>query len=375
MRGNVQVRSSVKMLRIFGIDIGFHYTWLIAAFLITWSLAAGYFPQVNPGGSPAQNWGLGLTASLLLFASVIMHELGHSLIAISRNLPVKSITLFIFGGAAHLEREVERPTDEVAITVAGPAVSLALAALFHLMTFVVQGSDTTVALFTWVRMVNLYLGLFNLLPGLPLDGGRLLRAFLWWRWGSFVRATHVASLVGRGIAYLFIGGGFFMFLTGIPGNGIWLVFLGWFLASSADSAYQSANLESMLRNVPVHTLASRAVVVDPAATIRQLVDDYVLGQNSRAVLVMRAEELLGIITLTDVKRAPRESWELERVAEWMTPVPLKTIQTMEDVSKLLRLMSADDLNSVPVMEGNRVMGMVGRPEVIRYLQTRQELGR
>lgn len=369
------MRSSVKMLRIFGIDIGFHYTWLIAVFLITWSLAAGYFPQVNPGGSPAQNWSLGLTASMLLFASVIMHELGHSLIAISRNLPVKSITLFIFGGAAHLEREVERPTDEVAITVAGPAVSLALAALFHLMTFVVQGSDTAVALFTWVRMVNLYLGLFNLLPGMPLDGGRLLRAFLWWRSGSFVRATHVASLVGRGIAYLFIGGGFFMLLMGVPGNGIWLVFLGWFLASSADSAYQSANLNSILRNVPVHTLTSRAVVVDPAATIQQLVDDYVLGQNSRAVLVMRAEELLGIITLTDVKRAPRESWELERVAEWMTPVPLKTIQTKEDVSELLRLMSADDLNSVPVMEGNRVMGMVGRPEVIRYLQTRQELGR
>jgi len=369
------VRSSVKMFRIFGIDIGFHYTWLIAVVLITWSLAAGYFPQVNPGGGPAQNWGLGLIASLLLFTSVIMHELGHSLVAIARNLPVKTITLFIFGGAANLEREVERPNDEVAITVAGPAVSLGLAAIFHMMTVLFQGHETAVALFTWVRMVNLYLGLFNLLPGMPLDGGRLLRAFLWWRWGNFVRATQVASLVGRGIAYVFIGVGFVLFLMGYPGNAIWLVFLGWFLASSADSAYQSVSMDAMLRSVPVHSLTGPAAKVDPEVTIRQLVDDYILGQNSRAVLVMRSEELLGIITLTDVKRVPRESWELARVSDWMTKAPLKTIQTREDVSELLRIIATDDLNSVPVLEGNRVVGMVGRPEVIRYLQTRQELGR
>lgn len=377
--------SSIRLGRIFGIELGIHYTWFIIFGLLTWSLSASYFPAQAPGGSPAAYWLLGAVAALLFFSSVVLHELGHSLVALRRGIPVRSITLFIFGGAANIEREVERPADEVAVTAAGPAVSLALAGICWLLAqaaaaaaagAAAPGAGTAVAnaLFRWLSTINLYMALFNLLPGFPLDGGRLLRAALWAVWGDFVRATRAATRSGQLVSYLLMGFGFVQILGGNLG-GWWLIFLGWFMSNAAESSYQAALTQTQLRSVPVErVMRAPAVAIDPAATIGQLVEDYILGRNCRAVLVQRGGQLLGIITLTDVKRVPREHWPTEPVAAWMTPTPLQTVQARDAVGHLLEQMASRELNSVPVLSGNQIVGMVTRTDVIRYLQMRRELG-
>ena len=367
------MRSTFHLGRVFGIEIGLHYTWLIVFALITWSLAGGYFPALYSQWPSQLYWLLGLVTSLLFFASVLLHELGHSLVSVRLGLPVQGITLFIFGGVARIEREPERPRDDVWITAAGPAVSLALAALFFLLELL--GGAAWRAAWGWLAQINLYLGLFNLRPGGPLDGGRLVRAGLWAFWGDRDRAHRAAARGGQILAYLFILLGFAQSLGGGFGSGLWLIALGWFLASSAEGSYRMADTRSTLRGHTVRHLAVHdPVFISPGASLQVLVMDYILGQNRRCVLVGRDGELVGIITLTDVKKVPREEWENESVQRWMTRAPLHTIDVDAPVTDLLDLMARHDLDAVPALAGDRVIGMVTRSDLIRYLHTLKELG-
>lgn len=369
------MHSSIRLGRVFGIEIGFHYTWFIIFGLITWSLSAGYFPTQYPHWSAALGWTVGVLTSLLFFTSVVLHELGHSLVAIRRGIPVKNITLFVFGGAAHIEREVERPQDEVAITIAGPLVSLALALFFWVVAWAAQAVEPLAALTAWLARINLVLALFNLVPGFPLDGGRLLRAAVWaWR-GDFRAATQVASRSGQLLAYLLMALGIFTAFAGNMVSGLWLIFLGWFLASAAEASYQDVLTRGLLSDVRVRQIMDRdPVVIGRAVSLRRLVDDYVLGKSTRAVLVVEDGELSGIITLTDVKNVPVEEWDNTTVSAVMTRMPLETVAADASVTDLIQRLGGKDLHVLPVLDGGRLVGTVNRSHVIRYLQVRQELG-
>jgi Zn-dependent protease len=223
------MKSSIRLGRAAGIDVGIHYTWLFAFALIAWSLAAGYFPSTAPALATTTYWLLGVAAALALFASVLIHEFSHSLVALARGLRVHSITLFIFGGVSNIAGEAERAIDEFLIAVVGPLSSFVLAGVFWAAgrTAVLDGTPLG-AFIGYLASVHLILGLFNLVPGFPLDGGRVLRSILWASTGSLRRATQIASYVGQGFGFLLIFWGVSRLLGGDVFGGIWTAFIGWF---------------------------------------------------------------------------------------------------------------------------------------------------
>src|SRR5919206_287162 len=252
------MKSSIRLGRVAGIDVGIHYTWLFAFALIAWSLAAGFFPSATPGLAAPTYWLLGVAAALGLFASVLIHEFSHSLMALARGLRVQSITLFIFGGVSTIVGEAERSLDEFLIAVVGPLSSFLLAGVFWAAGQAAALDGTPLGAFVgYLASVNLILGLFNLVPGFPLDGGRVLRSIVWAVSGSLRRATQVASYVGQGFGFLLIFWGVSRLLGGDVFGGLWTAFIGWFLNSGAESTRQQQALTEDLRGVGV------AQVMDP----------------------------------------------------------------------------------------------------------------
>lgn len=376
----VLLQNAYRLARVFGIEVRVHYTWLIVFGLVTWSLAGGFFAPRFPAWSLGQHVLAGTAASLLFFSSVLVHELGHSLVAMRRGVAVRRITLFIFGGAAQIERDADRPADELAIAAAGPATSLALALVYEALALALPWEPArTVG--GWLARVNVTLALFNLLPGFPLDGGRLFRAAVWWATGDFRRATFLAARMGQMLAYLLIVGGILVTFTGAFVSGVWLVFIGWFLNNAAEASYRHTVLNEFLRGVPVSRLMSREyVAVAPGVTVEELVFDVLLPRTARSALVLGGDgQLAGIVTLTDVKRVPREQWGAVSVEEIMTPAPrVVTVQPETELPQLLRRLDDGDLHLLPVVRqeagGAVVEGVVSRSHLIRYLRLREELG-
>src|SRR5215212_10989162 len=247
------MESSFRIARIRGIDIGVHYTWLLAFGLVSWSLAGGYFPQNYPGWGRNLYWTVGILAALMLFVSVLIHELSHSFVAQARGLQVHSITLFIFGGVSNIASESEDPQDEFLVAVVGPVSSLALAGLFWVGARVVPNDTSPLdAVLHYLFTVNLMLAVFNILPGFPLDGGRVLRAILWGTTKSMVRGTVIASVVGQVVAFLFIGYGIWqVFIDRDFLSGVWIGFIGWFLNSAAEATRRQVQVQEGFRGVKV----------------------------------------------------------------------------------------------------------------------------
>jgi Zn-dependent protease len=348
----------------------------LIAVLVTWSLAGSYFPQQYPGWAAATYWVVGAATAILFFGSVLLHELGHSVLALREKVPVHNITLFIFGGVAQISREPPTAGAEFRIAIAGPLTSLALAGLSSLLGSVAAGSAVLSAPLAYVGRINLMLALFNLIPGFPLDGGRVLRSILWGFGTSFRAATRWASRVGRGVAFLFILAGVGqMFLGGFL-NGLWIAFIGWFINNAAESSYQQVVLRDTLAGVQVRNVMAQQCLTVPAdLQLNRLVEDHVLGAGHRCFFVADEGELGGLITLHNIRAVPRDQRDELVVSQIMTPADaLFRARPDEDLLTLLQRMDEADVNQVPVMDNGHLLGVITREHLLRYMRLRSDLG-
>lgn len=369
--------GSLNLGKIAGISIYINVSWFIILVLLTWSLATGWFPIFYPGWTATTYWVISLVSALLLFVSVLLHELAHSLVARARGLSVKNITLFIFGGVSNIEQEPTSPGVEFQISVVGPVVSLLIGLLAYLLQLPFGGSKSPiVAILAYLAVTNVLLGIFNLIPGFPLDGGRVLRSIIWKVTGSLQRATRVVTIVGQIIAYLFILWGIWQFFGGNILNGIWIGFIGWFLLSAAQSANSQVMLQSMFGGVTVSDVMNTNLVTVPAnISLQRLVDEYFLPGGLRSALVMQADQLAGLITLSDIRHVPRDQWAQVPVGHAMIPLErLHVVSPQQSLNDVLPLMAGRDVNQLPVVQNGRLVGILSRDAIVRFLEVRRGLG-
>jgi Zn-dependent protease len=361
------LKGAWKVATIMGIPIRVHFSWLIVFGLITWLLSSRYFPQVAPDLPFVSYWVSGILAALLLFASVAFHELSHSYVAKKYKLSIESITLFIFGGVAQLKGDPPHPRAEFWIAIAGPFSSFLLAGFFFILTINTAGG--TKALFAYVAQINFILGVFNLIPGFPMDGGRVLRSVLWGKKKNYFYATQKASSIGRGIALFFIFFGLFSIFTGGPG-GLWLMFIGWFLYSAAHASYQQATLQETLSGIKVKDIMVREMqTIDPSISLDQSVNEYFLRYGYGGFPVIDDGKFLGILTLKEVKNVPREDWGRVNVSAVFVPHDKKwEISPDADVIKALELMIKEDKGRIVVTEKDKIIGLITRNGIARYVQ-------
>jgi Zn-dependent protease/CBS domain-containing protein len=383
------MRGSLKIARIAGIDIGIHFTWILAFFIIGWSLAQGYFPQLYKSWTTAAYWTAGFLSAILLFISVLLHEMAHSLVAQARGLPVSSITLFIFGGVSNLSKEPEKPGHEFIMAIVGPLTSLALAGIFWGIHFLITGepvlplvsgtiTDSTfiVAIVGYLAFINLGLAAFNLLPGFPLDGGRVLRSIIWKTTGNLVRATNISSVIGRIFGWGFIALGVFWFF--IPGyfiNAIWIAIIGFFLINAAENSRQDVTIREHLAGVKVEqVMEMNTETISPHMSVAELVRDMFLLKRRRAVPVAENDRLIGMVSISDVRTLPQDAWATTTVERIMTREPLHAVKPDDDLNTAMQAIAQYDLNQVPVLNQGKLVGILSRANVINFLQLKRELG-
>jgi Zn-dependent protease/CBS domain-containing protein len=369
--------GSFRVGRIAGIDIFIHVSWIIIFVLLTWSLATGWFAVLYPGWSTITYWVVSLIAALLLFVAVLVHELAHSLVARARGLQVKNITLFIFGGVSNIEQEPQTPGVEFQMAFVGPLTSLVIGGIAYLLQLALgENTSPLAAILRYLAVTNILLGIFNLIPGFPLDGGRVLRSIIWKLTGSLRTATRVTTLVGEMIAYLFILLGIWLFFGGNLLDGIWLGFIGWFLLNAAQSANAQSMLQSMLKGVTVGEVMNPSPITVPAnISLQKLVDDYFLPRGLRSAMVTQFDQLAGLITLSDIRSVPREQWSQVSVGQVMIPVnKLYVVSPQQSLNDVLPLMAEHDVNQLPVVQDDRLVGVLSRDAIMRYLEVRRSLG-
>jgi Zn-dependent protease/CBS domain-containing protein len=366
------LRGGIPIGKLFGISIRLNYSWFIIFAVVTWSLTSSYF----------SNWGLatsisaGVLTSLLFFASILAHELMHSLVAQASGIPVKSIILFIFGGVSQITEEPKEPKVEFRIALAGPLTSFMLGGIFWAIWFILADTAAVVKVVAfWLGWINLILGAFNLIPGFPLDGGRVLRAILWWRSQNLRQATKIASNIGRGIGYLFIAGGIWLIFSGFWLNGLWFAFIGWFLGNAATSSYRQLALQQVLKEHLTSEIMSRDYRMVPSdTTIEKLVNEYILP-SGRHCLVVADSHMLGLVSLENIKVVPRHQWASYTVKEAMTPFEkLKWVSPNEDLSSVLNILTEQGINQLPVIDGGNIVGIVTRDHLLAFFNMRDKLG-
>lgn len=370
--------GSIHIGKIAGISIDINYSWLIIFVLLSFSLALSWFPAAYRGWPPAAYWIAGVVAALLLFVTVLVHELAHSLVARAKGIPVTSITLFIFGGVSNIEREPQSAGTEFTIAIVGPLTSLVLGAISWLVAGAVLHVNVYVsAILFYLGATNVLLGLFNLIPGFPLDGGRVLRAIIWGFTGSLQTATKWATRCGEGVAMLFILWGIVQtFALQDLFGGIWMVFIGWFLWQASRTENMQAQLESILKGVTVADVMSRAPVTVPGdVTVDRFVYDYALPHGVRAALVTQDGYLRGLITLTDVRLVSQDRWDKIPVRQVMVPASrLLTVTPSQNLNEVLPMMATHDVNQVPVVQNGHLVGVLDRALVMHYLETLRQAG-
>ncbi len=367
--------GSIRLGRLLGIPVQVHLSWFLAVWVIAWSLARGVFPERIPGLPPETYWTMGFAGAVLLFASVLVHELGHALVARSFRIPTRSITLFLFGGVAQIAREPERPSHELWVALAGPATSFLLAGLFRLLTPTGQLVPAT-ALMGYLSSVNVLLAAFNLIPAFPLDGGRVLRAVLWSFLG-FERATQVSTLTGQATAALFIVLGVLAVFTGRALNGLWLILLGWFLDQAAGSSRQQMLLRHALRGVRVRDIMTPdPVTLEADLTLEEAVARYFLPRKHGGYPVVYGDRLLGILTLHDLKQVPRERWATTRVRDAMTPIArAQVVHPGAAAYDALARMVQAGVGRLLVLDGEgNLLGILTRSDLLHLIRLRSELG-
>ena len=373
------MKSSVRFAKILGISVGVNYTWFIVFALVTLTLATGYFPARYPGWGAAGYLAAGVLTSLLFFASVVFHELAHSVVAMAWGIPVKSITLFIFGGVANIEREPDRPLAEFLIAVAGPASSLLLALGFGAVWLAgdVAGLSLVAGLGFYLATINLSLAVFNMIPGFPLDGGRVFRSLVWAWTGNMNRATRWAATTGRVIAVLMIVGGGVLFLTGNWSSGLWLAFIGWFLDNAASQSSRQVWLREALEGYTAADFSSMCQPVSSNTPLDWVVRDHVLPHGESCFLVTSDTlsagdfEPQGLATLGQIREVPRQRWGWTPIRQIMTPwQSLKPALPGEAAFTVLERMLAEGLSLLPIVDGSRFIGLVRRDNLLHFAQSR-----
>ncbi|MBI2916549.1 MAG: site-2 protease family protein [Chloroflexi bacterium] len=373
----MEMRGTLPLGRLFGIPFRIHYSWFVIFILLTFSLAQ-LLPPRSLQLTTVQAWVLGIVTSLLFFASVLAHELAHSLVARAHGIPVRGITLFILGGVSQLGREATRARSELLMAFVGPLSSLVLGGiLLGGVAPVARGPAPLVAVVAgWLGSINLILGIFNLIPGFPLDGGRVLRSLVWMVTGDMFRATMVAGWIGRGVGFLFIFYGIFLFFQGglLNLNGIWLAFIGWFLENAASTSMRQLQTHSALRGVTAGSLMSRDFVTAPGnLTIEQLVRGYLLPFNPSAVLVHQFDSLVGVFTHRHLHRIPRANWDTQTLAQVMTPLAeTKRVDPFTPASELIADLEEGE-GLVLVMEGTQTAGVIDWDSLSRFVRVRTAL--
>lgn len=371
-----QLIGSIRLGRIFGIEISIHWSWVFIFVLITWTFAQNVLTSYFPKWTNAQLWIIGGLIAIVFFASILLHELSHSLVARRYGIPVSAITLFVFGGVSNLTKEPENAKQEFWIAIVGPLTSLAMAALYGAGYFVFHPFERGVAgVSANLAVINLAIGVFNLVPGFPLDGGRVLRSIFWSRNRSILEATRTASRIGEFVAYSIMGLGVLSFFVVDVVTGIWLFLIGNFLRGASAASYEQLFVDKVLKGIPASTVARQDyIAVRPDETVQQVLDEHVLTGHGRCFPIMAGEELLGLITLTDIRKIPRDDWATTTVYRVMTPVDkLKTVGLRDDLAGVLMIMATNDVNQVPMMDGRLLRGLIHRGDVIRYIQVRQAI--
>jgi Zn-dependent protease len=373
--------ASVSLGRIAGIPVGLHFSWFIIAALITVSLAAR-FQFAQPAWSASLVWGVSILTAALFFVTLVAHELSHALVARARGIPVRSITLFALGGIANISKDANSAKTEFLIAIVGPITSFVIGfgaiGLAQLMGWTPQDGTMTVAgsVLGWLGSINVLLAAFNLIPGYPLDGGRILRSILWAVHKDGERATRQAARVGQGVAGLFIAFGIFQAFTGAGFGGLWLAFIGWFLLMAAQAAHAQVSITQLLRNVRVaDIMANDCATVDERTSLRSIVDDLMLRTGQRCVMVHSDGRVLGLLTSGEIRGVDQSRWIELTARDVMRPLDrLRTVTPDTAVSDALTTMARDDVNQLPVVEHGRLEGIVSRGQIIRLLQARSEFG-
>lgn len=369
----VDLSQGIVLGRIRGIAIRVHWSWLFVVALLSWSLANGYFDEAFTWSAP-KRWGWSVGCALFFFVSVLLHELSHALVAQHYQMRVPSITLFIFGGVSNIEGEMRTPGQEFKVAIAGPLLSLVLGASLTAAGIVI-GGDTGDVIF-YLGFANVTLGVFNLLPGFPLDGGRVFRSAAWARTGDLTKATRLAAALGTGIAWLMIAVGILWVLF-IGLAGAWYVLIGYFLKTASESALGQVLVDKMLAPLTVRDVMHQPPdPVDEATPLLTIIDDRVVARGERCILLARDGAVSGLITVTDLARVPRDRLEVTRASEVMVPVANVVVVTPSTpVSEAIRLMVERDLHQLPVIEDGRLLGIVSRGDVLQQVEARLRFGR
>lgn len=383
--------SGFRLGKFFGINVHIDWSWLFIFVLVIWSLAST-FRQVHPEWASVEGWALAVVAALLFFLSVLAHEIAHSLVANARGHPVRNITMFLFGGVSNIQKEPTTPWNEFIITIVGPLTSLILGGLFLLLGssgVPLRGlaqEDILAALarlsplstiFIWLGSVNILLGFFNLIPGFPLDGGRVLRSILWGLTHDLVKATRWAAWVGQLVAWVLIVAGISMiFGTTIPFlgrgifNGMWIIFMGWFLQSAASQSYRRVLVQDILEDVPVRRMMLTDLPAIPATmTAESLINSHIVGSDNREFIVSENEEPIGLVTVDDVRRLSPETRHETPVRAIMTPSKkLEVVAPESNVSEAFDRLQNQDIHQLLVMHGSQIVGLLRRKDIVRWLE-------
>ncbi len=369
-------RQNIPLGRILGISIGLDYSWFLIFGLFTWSLAASYYPAEFKNWPLLLYWFMGALTAMMLFVSVLLHELGHSVVALRYKIPVRRITLFIFGGVAEIGAEPPSAIAEFLIAIAGPVVSFALAVFFYAVQPAVAGIQPLCGLVKYLAYINFALVAFNLIPGFPLDGGRVFRAIVWGLTKNLRRATLIAANVGRFFGLWFIFVGVWKVFMGDIGGGMWIALIGWFLDNAASAQVHQVMFQGLLLGHKVsQAMSSHCATVPGDLTLQELVDDQVLVGGQRCFLIARGQDTVGLITLHRIKEVPRGQWATTTAAEVMLPIEqLKRTDPDAELWATLQQMDRAGVNQLPVMRDRQVIGMLSREDVITFLRTLQELG-
>jgi Zn-dependent protease/predicted transcriptional regulator len=376
------MKAQIKLGRIFGIEIGLHYSWLIIALLITLSLS-GQFRSTNPQWTDMVVWLTAFVTALLFFATILIHELSHSIVARMHGLAVRSITLFALGGVSQIEKDSPNARTEFWIGIAGPIASAVIGILCLGVALLLGWAPTatpiapTTAVLVWLGYINFLLAAFNMVPGFPLDGGRVLRGIIWWITGARSRATRIAAQVGELVSYAFIVIGLVRFFGGAGLGGLWISFIGWFLLDASRASQAQIGMKEALRGLQVRDVMSRDyVTVDGRSNIRSFADEHLLRSGRRCFIVTENGRIVGLITPQEVRDIPHAQWPYKTLDEVMRPLDqLRTVAIDTPVINALEIMGRDDVNQLPVILNGALEGIISRSHILQLLQTKAELDR
>lgn len=368
----------IHIFTVFGFAVRLDPSWFIVAVLATSNLATQAFPTQNPGLTRSTYWWMGVAGALLLFASVVVHELAHSLVARRYGVPMRGITLFLFGGVAEMSAEVPHPKAEFWIAIAGPAMSLAIALAGFGVSLAGQGlglPEPVLGVVTYLAMINAMLVAFNMVPAFPLDGGRVLRAILWHFKGSLRRATRISSQIGSGFGFLLIALGVWFVVQG-NWSGIWFFLLGLFLRNAAQMSYQQLLLRRAFEGEPVaRFMQTNPVTVPRQASVDELVQEYIYRHHYKMYPVLDdSGRLLGCVTARQVKELPRDEWENTTVGALAKNCsPESVVRPDTDAMQALSTMSRTGVSRLIVAEGNQLLGILTLKDLLRFFSLKMEL--